>query len=96
MNTYLTSFGQGWWEIVPAKLAPEEARTLKDDKDPEARSRALRNFKERARRAASPEDGQRAEEILRTHHQGEYTSASVVLPTGHGQVRTMEGGLKRF
>lgn len=91
MNTYLTSFGRGWWEIIPGKLTTEETKTLQDEKDPEARSRALRNFEERSRRPASQEDSQKAEEILRKHHGGEYTSASVVLPHGHGQVAHKDG-----
>jgi hypothetical protein len=91
MNRTLTSFGQGWWERLPAKLTPEETKALQDEKDPEARSTALRNFEERSRRPASPEDGQKAEEILRKHHRGEYTSASVVLPHDHGHVAHKDG-----
>lgn len=91
MNTYLTSFGHGWWEITPAKPTPEEAKTLADEKDPEARSRTLRSLEERSRRPAGPEHARAAEELLRKHHGGEYTSASVVLPHGHGHAVHKDG-----
>ena len=92
----LRSTGSSWWEIMPAKLTADEAETMKDGGDPEARSAALRNFEERSRRPAAPEDIKRAEELLRIHHQGEHTSATVILHTGHGQVQPKKGRQVRF
>lgn len=91
MSTRLTSFGQGWWERLPARLTPDEARTLQNEDDPEGRSRALRKFEERSVRRASHEDSQKAELLLRKHHQGEYTSATVILPEGHGYAVHKDG-----
>jgi len=94
MNKTLVSFGQGWWERIPARFSDEEIRSL--DGDPETRSKTLRDFEARSRRPALPEDASKAEEALKAHLQGEYTSASVVLPHMHGHACPKGGGWIRF
>jgi hypothetical protein len=96
MNKTLVSFGQGWWEKLPAKLTPQERDTLQREDDPDARSRTLRDLENRSRRPATPEDGQAAEMALRKHHEGDYLNACVILPKGHGSVTPREGSLTRF
>lgn len=81
---------------MPAKLTAEEAETMKDGGDSEARSTALRNFEKRSRRPAEPDDIRRAEQLLRIHYRGEHTSATVILHTGHGQVQPKKGQQIRF
>jgi len=94
MNKTLRSCGTGWWEMIPAKLDAHELQEL--EKDPETRSKTLRAYEERSRRPATPEDVQKAEDILRKRHAGEYLNACVVLPKGHGSVTTEKGTLIRF
>ena len=96
MHKALQSTGSQWWEITPAKPTEEERNAIRQEGDPEARSKALRSLQERSIRPATPEDGREAERILRNHHRGEYNSASVILDTGHGHAQTKEGVWTRF
>lgn len=96
MNRTVCSFGQGWWERLPARFTPDEIDALQREDDPEGRSRILREFEARSCRPASAADADAAEKALRNACAGDYTSANVILPTLHGCVCHKGGGQTRF
>jgi hypothetical protein len=87
MRKALTTFGNGWFEITPTKITPEDRDALLNlytsDEDRDRIRSAIQN---RSISRASYEDSRVASDLLSLHHQGEFTRATVILPYGRGFV----------
>ena len=93
MRKVLHNFGSGWKEALFPKFTKKEIEDLEND---EERSRVFRDFNSRACKPASERDASVAEEFLRNSYEGDYNSAVVILPGGHGHVCPKQGGRIAF
>jgi hypothetical protein len=88
----MINHGQGWFEVVSAKMTNEERNTMLDPTAEEGMRLETRNrIEARASKMASEDDSKIASEILATRHPGSYSCAAVILPSGHGFVVHSQG-----